>query len=51
MVKPDRVKRTFSKSEVAKALERGVLSKTSDLQDLQAPSYLFAVLTDARITG
>jgi hypothetical protein len=46
---PDRTNRNLGKSQFAQALDRRPLTSTTQLQDLQGPSYLFAILTDARI--
>lgn len=40
----------FSKAEVAKALPFLPLATTKDIQHLRAPSYLFAILMDKRIS-
>ena len=47
---PDRTNRNLGKSQFAQALERRPLTSTMQLQDPQGPSYLFAILTDPRIT-
>jgi len=44
-----RTNRTVSKNTIAKALDHVPLVNTVPLQHLQAPSYLFAILTDRRI--
>ena len=41
--------RIVSKGTFEKALEHVPLENTVPLQNLQAPSYLFAILTDKRI--
>jgi hypothetical protein len=41
--------RHLSKSTFAKALPRVPLQNTTDVSDLQGPSYVFAILTDKRI--
>jgi hypothetical protein len=46
---PDRTNRSLGKSQFAQALDRRPLVSTTQLQDLQGPSYLFAILTDPRI--
>ena len=46
---PDRTNRNLGKSQFAQAFDRRPLTSTTQLQDLQGPSYLFAILTDARI--
>jgi hypothetical protein len=48
-VRPDRTSRNLARSQFARALDRSPLTSTSQLQDLQGPSYLFAILTDDRI--
>jgi hypothetical protein len=49
VLRPDRTIRNLPKAQFEAALERVPISGPSDLQDLQGPSYLFAILTDARI--
>jgi hypothetical protein len=44
----DRV-RHLSRSNFAKALPRLPLQNTTDVSDLQGPSYVFAILMDKRI--
>jgi hypothetical protein len=46
---PDRTNRNLARSQFAQALDRWPLTSTTQLQDLQGPSYLFAILTDDRI--
>lgn len=41
--------RSFSKSTIKQALEFVPLKNTVPLQHLQAPSYLYAILTNERI--
>ncbi|MDX2468552.1 MAG: hypothetical protein QNL12_14650 [Acidimicrobiia bacterium] len=41
--------RIISRAAVEKALSRWPLERVSDVQDLSAPSYLYAILTDRRI--
>jgi len=45
------VNRALHRRQFEAAWARAPLQKTSELQDLQGPSYLFAILTDPRITG
>jgi hypothetical protein len=46
---PNRTPRLIPKSHFEKALALMPFRSTSDLQHLQGPSYLYAILTDARI--
>ena len=46
---PDRTPRQLPKSHFERALALMPLRSTSDLQHLQGPSYLYALLTDPRI--
>lgn len=48
-VYPDRTSRALPRSQFQKAFERSPLRGPGELQDLQGPSYLWAVLTDRRI--
>lgn len=50
-VLPDRTHRQLHKSQFKTALERMPVTGPGDLQDLQGPSYLYAILTDSRIGG
>jgi hypothetical protein len=50
-VVPDRTNRQLPKSQFAKAFDRMPIDGPRALQDLQGPSYLYAVLTDQRIAG
>jgi hypothetical protein len=50
-VVPSTTNRLLPRSHFEKALERMPLSGPGQLQDLQGPSYLYAILTDSRITG
>jgi len=43
--------RSISKKTIEQALEFLPLENTTPLQNLQAPSYLYAILTDKRITS
>lgn len=45
----DRTNRSITKNTVKEALKHVPLKNTVPLQNLQAPSYLYAILTDARI--
>ena len=47
----DRVDWLLSRTEIEKALKRVPLRTTSDVNDLQAPSYIYAILMDERISG
>jgi hypothetical protein len=49
VLRPDRTNRNLHRSQFEAALQRAPISGPSDLQDLQGPSYLFAILTDPRI--
>lgn len=44
-----RTNRIIPRNDFAKALERLPLASTTNLQDLQGPSFVFAILTDERI--
>lgn len=46
---PDRTTRNLHRSQFARSLQRRPLTSTAQLQDLQRPSYRFAILTDPRI--
>jgi hypothetical protein len=46
---PDRTNRQIPRSNFEKAFESVPLRDTTPLQSLQGPSYIFAVLMDARI--
>jgi hypothetical protein len=48
-VYPSTVNRHMSRGQFEKALARTPLTKTTDVHDLQVPSYLFALMTDPRI--
>jgi len=43
--------RQLSRSQFSRAFDRVPLHGPGQLQDLQGPSYLFAILTDTRVTG
>jgi hypothetical protein len=46
---PSTTNRVLARTQFEKAYERSPLSGPGQLQDLQGPSYLFAVLTDPRV--
>lgn len=47
---PDRTNRAaLPRSDFQRAFDRSPLKRPGELQDLQGPSYLWAVLTDRRI--
>ena len=46
---PDRTNRALPRSHFARAFEHVPLSSTVPLQQLQGPSYLYAILMDDRI--
>lgn len=48
-VLPDRTNRQLPRSHFEKAFERLPVEGPGELQDLQGPSYLYAILTDSRI--
>jgi hypothetical protein len=48
-LKLDRTNRSISWSAVEKALSRVPLATTSEVSDLSAPSYVYAILMDDRI--
>jgi len=48
-VVPSTVNRALPRGDFAKALERQPLTGPGALQDLQGPSYIWAILTDIRI--
>jgi hypothetical protein len=50
-IKLSRTNRTVSKGEFAKALQKCPLTGPGQITDVQAPSYVFAILTDDRISG
>lgn len=49
VVVPSTTSRQLAKSQFAKAHARRPLRGPGELQDLQGPSYLFAILTDPRV--
>ncbi len=48
-VVPTTTNRQLAKSHFARAYERLPVSGPGELQDLQGPSYLYAILTDPRV--
>jgi hypothetical protein len=50
-VKLHRTNRIVTKAEFAKALERCPLTGPGQINDVQAPSYVFAILVDERVNG
>lgn len=46
-----RTNRSLNKNVLSEALKHVPLKNTVPLQNLQAPSYLYALLTDSRIKG
>jgi len=50
-VYPDRTNRHIYRKNFEKALRRAPFANTVPLQDLQAPSYVYAIMTDPRIGG
>jgi hypothetical protein len=50
-IKLSRTNRMVSKGEFAKALEKCPLTGPGEISHVQAPSYVFAILTDDRIEG
>ena len=50
-VLPSTTNRRLPKGDFRKAYERGPLHGPGALNDLQGPSYLWAVLTDPRVSG
>ena len=48
---PNRVNRNLHKSQFKQAFELLPLTGPGAIQHLQGPSYIFAILTDARIVG
>lgn len=46
---PDRTDRHFSYKELQEANSRKPYKGVGDLQDLNGPSYLYAILTDKRV--
>ena len=50
-VVPSTTNRLLPRSQFARAFDRAPLQGPGQLQDLQGPSYLFAILTDPRVSG
>jgi hypothetical protein len=50
-VVPSTTNRLLPRSQFARAFERAPLGGPGQLQDLQGPSYLFAILTDPRVAS
>jgi hypothetical protein len=50
-VRPSATNRSISKGDFEKAISRLPLRNTVTIQDLQGPSYVFALLNDERIVG
>ena len=50
-VVPSTANRQLARSQFARAYERAPLRGPGQLQDLQGPSYLFAILTDPRVAA
>lgn len=50
-VKPDTTNQIIPKSNFKEALNYVPLTKTGPLQNLRGPSYIFAILMDARISS
>lgn len=48
-VAPSTTNRMLTRTQFQKAYERSPLQGPGQLQDLQGPSYLFAILTDPRV--
>ncbi|HCQ91503.1 MULTISPECIES: hypothetical protein [unclassified Clostridium] len=48
-IRPNTTNRIISKSQIEKALEFVPLENTAKIQNLQAPSYIYAILMDDRI--
>jgi hypothetical protein len=48
-VVPNRTNRRLPRVHFQRAYERAPLSGPGQLQDLQGPSYLYAILTDQRV--
>jgi hypothetical protein len=46
---PNRTNHRLARSQFEKALDRMPIDGPGQLHDLRGPSYLFAILTDARI--
>jgi len=50
-VVPDRTNRMLPRSDFRKAHERWPLRGPGEIQDLQGPSYVYAILADPRIAA
>jgi len=50
VLRPSTTNRKLSKGQFEEAFRRMPVAGPGDFQDLQGPSYLYAVLTDPRIT-
>lgn len=50
-VRPSTANRLLARSQFMKAHERSPLKGPGELQDLQGPSYLYAILSDPRVTS
>ena len=50
-VRPSTTNRQLPRAHFARAFERAPLDGPGQLQDLQGPTYLFAILTDARVAA
>ena len=48
-ITPSTTNRVLARTQFEKAYERSPLRGPGQLQDLQGPSYLFAILTDPRV--
>ena len=51
IVIPDRTNRSLPRSDFEKALQLMPLRGPGQIQHLQGPSYIYAILTDPRIIG
>lgn len=50
-ISPSTTNRMLSRGQFAKAFARMPIAGPGELQDLQGPSYLYAILTDQRVGG
>jgi hypothetical protein len=50
-VVPDRTPQQIPRSQFAKALERLPLAGPGEIQDLRGPSFVFAIISDPRISA
>lgn len=48
---PTTTNRQLPRSQFAKAFDRAPLDGPGQIRDLQGPSYLYAILTDTRVTS